>query len=339
MKAVIVKAPGIVAVEVIPEPVVEDYDALCSVLASGICNGTDNNIVMNDPYHKVKFPAVLGHEGIGKVIALGKKVRFLKIGDMITRIFQKLPEGSGYQILYGAFAERAVATDWQAMKEDGLLESEYNKYRVHRVLPRGFDPIESTLIITWRETFAYLSKLKPEAGQNVLIIGSGGNAMAFLDHVKNLNMSSGIIGNPLLKEKFLRKGADFFISYKEGKLSDILLQTKKTFDIILDTIGEPETLQKALPTLKPRGKIGVYGLDNFLEYKVVPRDLSFLNGEKYDEASAHDSIIDFIQKNKLNAWDYISKDYICPLAKIIDALRAGEEKKVLKSVIDMSRLI
>src|SRR3989344_5943084 len=86
MKAVIVKAPGIVAVEVIPEPVVEDYDALCSVLASGICNGTDNNIVMNDPYHKVKFPAVLGHEGIGKVIAWGKKVRCLKIGDRITLI-------------------------------------------------------------------------------------------------------------------------------------------------------------------------------------------------------------------------------------------------------------
>src|SRR3989344_2307544 len=129
MKAAVVKAKGNVVIDEIPEPVVGEYDALCTVLATSVCNGTDNNIVNGDLYYHVKFPVILGHEGIGKVIAPGKKVRHLKVGDLVSRVFQKLPADSGYQILYGAFAERAIVTDWQAMKEDGLPELEYGKFR------------------------------------------------------------------------------------------------------------------------------------------------------------------------------------------------------------------
>ena len=333
MKAAIVKAKGNVIVEEIPEPVVGEYDALCTVVATGVCNGTDNNIVNDDPYHHVRFPAVLGHEGIGKIISLGKNVRHLKVGDLVSRVFQKLPENSGYQILYGAFAERAIVTDWQAMKEDGLPELEYGKFRVHRVLPKNFDPIESTLIITWRETWAYLGRMKPRPGENILIIGTGGNALAFLDHAKKIGMSAGVIGSPDCKEKFIKKGANFFISYKEKKLPGILERKGKHFDIILDVVGEKKTLDKTLHMLKPGGKIGVYGLDKFYEYKTGPQDFSFWSGEEYDEASAHDDIINFIKQKKLNAWDDITICHSIPDEKINMAPATGEERKVLKSVV------
>lgn len=337
MKAVIVKAPNKVIIENIPDPAIGKYDVLCRVLAVGVCNGTDNNIVAGDPYHKVKFPAVLGHEGIGEVIAIGSKVRHLKIGDVVTRVFQKLPKDCGYQILYGAFAEKAIATDWLAMKEAGLPQSVYGKLMVHRVLPENFDPIESTMIITWRETFSFLSRMKPKPANEILIIGTGANALSFLDHSKNIGLNVSVVGSPLYKKKFLKKGASVFVSYKEKKLLKVLSESKKSFNIIIDTVGNSPTLNKVLPSLKINGKIGVYGLDGFLGYKIdkskARGKFKYFSGEEYNEASAHDAIIKFIQSGQLNAWDYLSKNYIYPLSKIKEALSAGEKRKVLKSVV------
>ncbi|MEK7165132.1 MAG: alcohol dehydrogenase catalytic domain-containing protein, partial [Patescibacteria group bacterium] len=180
MKAVVAQSPGVVAVQDVPEPRMGEYDALCAVLASAVCSGTDKNIVHNHPYHKARYPLVLGHEGVGRVIALGPKVRNLKIGDMVTRVINDIP---GFHAQYGALAERALVRDWQAMKEDNV--DGWQRHTIHRVLPEGFDPIDATLIITWRETFAYFSRMKPKARERLLIIGSGANALAFANHGKN----------------------------------------------------------------------------------------------------------------------------------------------------------
>lgn len=338
MKAAIAQSPGEIIVKQVPDPVIGDYDVLCETLAASICSGTDFHIVHNDPYHQVHYPVILGHEGIGRVLALGAKVRNFKKGDLITRIINRLPAGSGYAMQWGAFAEKSLATDWQAMRDDGLDESLWRPLTIHRVLPTGFDPVKSTMIITWRETFSFLKRLQPQTGQTMLLIGSGATALAFADHARNLGLRLLVIGGADRIEAFTKSGAKLFVSYKDKEyFNKLKAEMVSGTDIIIDAIGNSKTLNEILPLLKKSGKIGVYGLDGHLDYKIdiaqAAGDFSYYDGQIYDEGSAHDEIIDFIEEKKLNAWDYLDKNHIYPFEQIKDALAASHGRKVLKSVI------
>lgn len=315
-----------------------DYDVLCRTLAASVCGGTDNHIFRNHPYFKVKFPAVLGHEGIGQVISCGEKVKYFRKGDLITRIANKLPVKSMYSIQYGAFAEKSVATDWQSMRDDGIDEKIWKKFTIHRVLPAESDPIDSTMIITWRETFSFIDRMKPSNEDTLLIMGSGANALSFANHALNRGIRTIISGNPQRKPVFTKLGTCAFFSYLESGHAGIIRKAGyEKINAIIDTIGKNESLILLIPLLSPGGKIGVYGLDEFDDYKqnilLTAGGYSYYSGEIYDEGSAHEAVMADIAKGKLDAWNYLSKDHIYPLEKINEALDATFSRKALKSVI------
>ncbi|BCX04152.1 MAG: alcohol dehydrogenase [Candidatus Roseilinea sp.] len=58
-------------------------DVLLKIHASGIC-GTDLNILATPPAHKATPGIVIGHEGVGEVIEIGRSVRSLKSGDRVV---------------------------------------------------------------------------------------------------------------------------------------------------------------------------------------------------------------------------------------------------------------
>lgn len=336
MKAAVLESPNNLIVKEVPDPVISDYNVLCKTRATAICSGTDNHIVGNHPHFNVKFPAILGHEGIGEVTECGNKVRNFKLGNLITRVQNKLPTDSKYSIMHGAFAEKSIATDWSAMREDGLSRELWAPYMVNRVLPDNFDPVESTMIITWRETYSFLKKLLKNSNETLLIIGSGANALAFADHAKNMKNKTIIIGSLNREKSFLKAGAIAVLPYKIKFLAKHI-NKYNDIDIIIDTIGEGKTLTQAFTVLKNRGCIGIYGLDSFKDYQIdlhqAPEAFTCFNGEFYDEGSAHDDIIEYIQKGLLTPWDYISKNHIYPLREINEALHVCRSRKVLKSVI------
>lgn len=333
MKAVVINGPKKLAIDNIPEPVIGDYDVLCKTIACGICSGTDNHILSGHDFFIEGYPLVLGHEGIGEVVKLGSKVRHLNQGDKISRVFNKLPESCGYHLRNGALAEFTTATDWQAMKEDGIDESVWNEYMVHRVLPADMDPIMATMVITWRETLSFLYRVKPGSGDKVLIIGSGANALAFTEHLKNLSVNITVIGSLSRREAFLAAGAKEYHSYKEKHHEG----ERVSYDIILDVIGNCESANKVIHHLKKDGKIAIYGLDNLSSYSLnaaaTNGDFKIYNGIEYDEAAAHDEVMKKMSSGQLDGNLYIKEDHIYPLENISDALNAAKVGKVFKSVI------
>ena len=70
-----------------PIPALQDDDILVKVEGCGVC-GTDVHEWKGDPFGLI--PVVLGHEGTGEIVALGKNVRFdtagnpIKVGDKIV---------------------------------------------------------------------------------------------------------------------------------------------------------------------------------------------------------------------------------------------------------------
>ncbi len=65
-----------------PRPAAPD-DVIVAVKACGIC-GTDLNILAVPPAHKALPGIVLGHEGVGAVVATGEGVRGLRPGDRVV---------------------------------------------------------------------------------------------------------------------------------------------------------------------------------------------------------------------------------------------------------------
>lgn len=338
MKAVVVHSPGVVGVGEIPEPVTGPYDVLCKTLAVSFCSGTDIHIIDNHPYFKVAYPTVLGHEGIGEVIACGPKVRYFSVGHRITRVTNRLPADCGYQLHFGAFAEWTIATDWQAMRDDGLEEALWKPYTIHRVLPPDMNPVHATLLITWRETHNFLSRINPGKRDTVLIIGSGANALAFADHAKESGAKTFVIGSPRRDKLFRAADIQGYIPYHEPEYAGLLKQHGcDAVNVIIDTIGTSENVNMVLPMLEDGGKIGVYGLDSILDYALntsrIKGDFSYYNGEYYDEGVSHDQIMNRIKAGSLNPGHYICPESIFGLSQINEALQALRTRRFLKIVL------
>jgi D-arabinose 1-dehydrogenase-like Zn-dependent alcohol dehydrogenase len=338
MKAAILQSPGVLEVRHVAEPVLGEYDALCATLCASVCNGTDHHAVRGDAFFKIPFPTILGHEGIGRVLETGTRVRNFQVGDLVTRIVNRLPPESGINAKagWGSFAERGIVTDWQAMRDDGVAENIWRPHMIHQILPPDADPLKSTLVITWRETLSFFRRLGATQSDNLLVIGTGANALAFVEHARNSGLAVTVCGSPEREGLFKSAGANRFISYRDAALTAALKATDP-FDIILDAIGKSAMVDSCLPALKTGGKIGVYGLDGALDYHLddaLVRDFEIFDGTDYAEGTAHDEVLERISKNQLKVDLYLSPDHVYPLERIHEALAASAERKVLKSIID-----
>lgn len=86
-KVAVLTAPKKIEIQEVPIPEVGDDDILVKVEGAGVC-GTDVHEWKGDPFGLI--PVVLGHEGTGEIIGLGKNVKCdtagnpIKVGDKIV---------------------------------------------------------------------------------------------------------------------------------------------------------------------------------------------------------------------------------------------------------------
>ena len=82
MKGVIITEPGRAVVREMDNPVLQDDEVLIRVAVAGLC-GSDLHIFKG--VHTTRKPPVMpGHEVAGEVIAIGRSVTRIKVGDRVT---------------------------------------------------------------------------------------------------------------------------------------------------------------------------------------------------------------------------------------------------------------
>ncbi len=342
MKAAVVEKIGKLSVMDVPVPEPKEYEALCEILFGATCSGTDNHLIEGRLPFTINYPTIIGHESIGRVIKLGGKTRNYKIGDLVTRV--GAPGGllPGLSSNWGGFAEFGIAVDHTAMKEDGIDSSKWNSHRINQVLPADIDVRQATLIITWRETFSYISRLGVSKGDRVLVMGSGGNGLAFASHARNLGASTVVVaGNAERKSTALKAGATHYVDYRETDLAEaIRKEGVKQVDSIIDSVGKKGQADRMLPLLKSGGAIGVYGIDEFTSYTLNPRGgqgtFTVFNGG-YQESEAHDAVLKFMQDGKLDASIWLDIDNVFRLDQVADALKAVRERKYVKALVKVKQ--
>lgn len=313
MKSYVVYADQSCGIVDMPMPKYGDYDALVKIESCGVCSGTDMKIIHGKFKGVDKYPVVLGHEGVGRVIEKGKKVTNFEIGDLVLMPYwSDVPEG--YSSAWGTYSEYNIVTDARAMKKDGLIPEPFSYGQCK--LPSDFDPVSSAMIITFREVLSTMKRFGFEANKSIVILGLGPVGLSFVRFARLTGMGP-IIAMDIQDAKLelaKKMGADYVINSKD---TDIVSAVRRIcpdgVDFTLDAVGINSFINTALELIKPDAKVCVYGIsekmDMQLDWSKCPYNWTLHFHQfpsKLAEAEAHLQIVNWIREGVLNPNDFVS---------------------------------
>lgn len=248
----------------LPEPEPGPGDIVVKVRACGMCQ-TDIKLVSGQLGPSIKLPHVPGHEIAGEVVALGKDVRGLALGDKGVA-FHIIPCGTcelcltgrenlctsirriGFE-LPGGFAEYLAmpAANFCAFESDIAFDH-------MAILPDA--------VATPYHALNRLARLG--MGNTVLIIGLGGLGI----HAVQLALGMGalVIGADV-NEKAIELAKSFGLGrttnpFKEDSAAKVRdLTNGKGVDLIVDGVGRKESVDWSLSCLKKGGHYYSLGYD------------------------------------------------------------------------------
>ena len=320
MRSLVVDANHELSIRELPMPAYGEHQALVKTLSCGVCNGTDLKLIHGNFKNFDTYPAILGHEGVGKVIEKGSKVKHLQIGDVVLLPFIQGKLGDCYSG-FGAFSEYAVVGDTEAQT---VIKAEAN-----------IDPVDASMIVTFREVLSAMKRFNLQPNENVFIMGAGPVGLCFSIFAKLIGMKTVIISDIDDEKVSFAKtmGADFAFNSRK---TNIKAEVKKLFpdgiDHVVDAVGINGLINEAMELVKYNGKICCYGispeLGMNLDWSKAPYNwtLQFVQWPlKSEEAEAHEQVMSWIKLGVLKPHDFISD--VFDFENIIDAFKLLEERK------------
>ena len=264
MKALVKKKrePGL-WLEEVPVPEVGINDVLIEVLRTGIC-GTDVHIYNWDNWAQktIPVPMVVGHEFVGRIVAVGENVHDFHEGEIVSgeghvvcgrcrnclagrRHLCKDTKGVGVN-RPGAFAEYLALPMTNVWVHDSEIE---------RDIAAIFDPFGNAV-----HTALQFDLL----GEDVLVTGCGPigcMAVAIASHAAARYVVATDV-NPYRLELAKKMGATRVVDVRTEKLADVQkeLGMREGFDVGLEMSGNPAAFREMLANMAHGGKISMLGI-------------------------------------------------------------------------------
>jgi len=344
MKAVAVIEPGRVEIVELPEPDVGPYEVLVRTEASFICNATDRKVI-DGHFPNMgpdSYPLILGHESVGRVVRTGPKVRTFRTGDRTIGGLLLNPPGKEYKTGWGGHSQYILITDDQAMKEDGLADSEHgwdDSLQIMKKVPEDISIEAAGLLCTWREVYAGMfTDFHLKEGQDIAIFGAGPVGLSFIKFARLSGLNRIISIDPLenKRARALDMGADLALAPDSAELKELIKNQK--FDAVIDAVGHENIINAALPMVKMAGSICVYGVVGSPEIR-LKKDTGPYNFNLYihqwptrhAEAAAQEPLIEWIRKGLLKAEDFVTGIY--PIDDFTTAVEAVRKPDSIKTML------
>lgn len=338
MKALSVDDKGNLSICEIDKPTYSDCQALVKTLSCGVCNGTDMKLIHGTFKNMSDYPMLLGHEGVGQVVEVGKKVTGLKKGDIVLLPFINGKVGE-YSSGWGAYAEYAVVGDKEAYLENGmgLGSPDYDESVFAQTVIKSTDKVDSVgaaMIITFREVLSAIQRFQFQPNKDVIIFGAGPVGLCFTLFCKLLGLKT-VITIDILDEK-INQAKNLMADYTLNSTTcDVNEEVRKILpngaDYVVDAVGINSLINQAMGLIKYNGKICCYGISpDFsmnLDWSKAPYnwDLHFVQmPSKLEEGETHNQIMSWINGGVLNPNDFISD--VIPFNNILDAFKLVEER-------------
>jgi len=339
-------------------------EVLVEIKSTGICHTDEFTLSGADP--EGLFPAILGHEGAGVVVDVGKGVTSVKKGDHVIPLYT--PEcrecsycTSGRTNLCQAIRE----TQGQGVMPDGSSRFSLNGEKLfhymgtstfanHTVLPeiavakvRKDAPFEKICYIGCGVTTgigAVINTAKVEPGDNVVVFGLGGIGLNVIQGAQLVGADKivGVDINPgrrAIAEKF---GMTHFVNPKEveGDLVPYLVDlTDGGADHSFECIGNVDLMRQALECChKGWGKSTIIGVAP-AGAEIATRPFQLVTGRVWQGTAFGGAkgrtdvpkIVDWYMDGKINIDDLIT--HVLPLEDINDAFDLMHKGESIRSVV------
>lgn len=339
MRALTVDGSGVLRFQEFPIPEYGGCQALVKLRSCGVCNGTDTKLIHRTFKDFSSYPAILGHEGVGEVVAVGEKVTGFRPGDLVLLPFLEKPV-NGYTPGWGAYSEYAVVGDAGAYIANGMgpgtrdWSEGYLAQTVIRPEDR-VDAVGAAMIVTFREVLSAIRRFGFRPNESVLIFGAGPVGLCFTRFCKLLGMGT-VMTTDISDEKAAAAkamGADFVF---DPKTCDVTAEVHRLFpegvDNVVDAVGVNALLNQAMELIGYNGKICGYGispkLGMELDWSRAPYNwsLNFVQWpSKKEEGEAHAQIMAWINTGVLDPMDFISHTF--PFDRALDAFALVERRE------------
>jgi threonine 3-dehydrogenase len=257
--------------EDIPEPSMGINDVLIRVLYTGIC-GTDVHIYNWDDWAQktIPVPMAIGHEFVGKIVAVGSNVNDFFPGDIVS--------GEGH-VVCGRCRNCLAGRRHLCVSTQGVGVNRPGAYAEFISLPMTniwrhhpgvnlevasiFDPFGNAV---------HTALSFPVLGEDVLITGAGPIGIMAIPVVRHAGARHVVITdlNPFRLDLALKMGATLAVNPTETPLSEVQKQLKMTegFDVGLEMSGNPQALSDMIANMSHGGKIAALGIPS----KSIPMD-------------------------------------------------------------------
>jgi propanol-preferring alcohol dehydrogenase len=344
-------------IEDIPPPRLSNgHQVIVKVAACGLCH-SDIHLINGDWKKSIplSLPVTPGHEIVGRVDEIGNAVpqQFLKKGDAVAvfggwgcGMCAYCKGGNEQSCSYanwpgimtnGGFAEYLVVDSYRFLVRINGIDRLNQRVNVGTNMLEELAPLTDAGLTPYRAIKKVRTMLGP--GKNIAIIGIGGLGYYAVQYAKILGQSAHVVALDLKDEKLqLAKeiGADDILKISSagsksnlaGIKEDILKVTNgKGINVVIDCVGDENTIHDSFRILKKGGALVVVGLfgDEFKvpllplvinEYKIF--------GSLWGNYSELCEVIELAANHKLK--HKVNRFSLSDINRAVDLLKGGNIK-------------
>jgi uncharacterized zinc-type alcohol dehydrogenase-like protein len=297
-------------------------DIVIDIAFAGICHSDIHQA--RDEWGGSAFPMVPGHEIVGKVSAVGKKVKKFKKGDIagVGCFVDSCRKCGSCKSHEEQFCDKQAAFTYNGTEMDRKTPT-YGGYSTQIVVDEAYAlkvaksmPLDRTapLLCAGITTYSPLKRFGVKKGHKVGVVGLGGLGHMGVKLAAAMGAEVTVFSTSASKEKDAKKlGAKKFVVTKQP---ENLAALAGQYDFILDTVSAPHDLNAYLAMLKRDGKMCLVGVPT--EPAPVAAT-SFIFGRK----SLTGSLIGGIKETQ-EMLDYCARKKIYSEVEVIPASQINE---------------
>ncbi len=240
-------------------------EILIEILFSGICH-SDIHTARSE-WGPTQYPCVPGHEIVGRVVEVGKKVKRFKVGDhagvgcfvdSCGKCAECRSDEEQYCTQHASFTYNSLERDLETPTYGGYSERitvrESYALKIKKSLP--LERV-APLLCAGITTYSPLKRHGIKKGMKVGVIGLGGLGHMGVKLAKAMGAEVTVFSTSPSKQKDAKKlGASHFILTKSP---DAFAKVQGKFDFILDTVSAKHDFTPYLESLKKDGTLVLLG--------------------------------------------------------------------------------
>lgn len=330
-----------------PDPKPGPQDVVIEVRACGVC-GSDMHFYETDQDHYIlypgltKFPTITGHEFAGKVVEVGKEVKLLKVGNMVT-VEEMIwcgrctPCRNGFPnhctnleelgfTVPGGFANYIAVDEKFCWKIDAIAQRFGSEEKAYEV-----GALTEPTCVSYNAMFPRAGGFLP--GHYVSVFGAGPIGLAAIGLAKAAG--AGIIAafeiSPQRRELAQKVGADYVYDPHAVRPAEVLMELSKGegFDFHVEAAGAPHVAVPEMEkTLAINGKIVLIGraaqrVPMYLETFQVRRS-QFFGAQGHSGDENFPNVIRLVASGRLDLSPIITSRY--SLSETVDAIARSTKR-------------